>query len=301
MIVRAFGILALCFGTVSASAQPSTDIPDHAVVTSAVSALEQGDVEEAGWLISQVETIGVPDKAFATPKLAIAALFGCPAKEVKRTGLGSFPMFHYEWSCANETYVGMVVPDEKGKSVALVDLVPKSVAEAEAKVMRAPPMVPPMNMARRTPMTPEEIEAAKQRRAQEDARRLARATQLAQAVTDGRGDEIAERVSPSARILYAFRNPFLSQNFVEMDGQGAQAFIDQVAYAHEEMGKPKAGSCEKGGYSVLCTWEFPAVGKKLIAFIGVGGAEGDDWKIYSVTFNYATAEKLLEAQQRAAS
>ena len=284
-----------------AFAQDDAPVPDHATVAATIAALEAGDAEEAGWLISQVETLAYAEKPYTTPREAIALLSGCKPTETSRRAFHRMAWFSFEWACADETYVGKISPDEMGKSVALVDLMPKARAEEiESRPSVPMTLAPPAPLARR-PLTEGERAFAEARRTMMQARQMNRATEFAQAVLSGDVSEFLPRVADKARASFAFHNPFIKQPFYETDGRGPEALEKAVAHGRELLGAPTGKSCSRASYQVICRWSFPDEGKRMFAFVTLGGAEGDDWMISSVMFRYATQEKLQEAQERAGS
>lgn len=291
LVILALGAPAL--------AQDEAPLDDHAAVNATILALQNGDAEEYGWLVSQVETLRFIEKPFATPGEAFNGLSGCEPRETGRKSFHMISTYSFEWECEGTTWVGSIMPDENGKSVALVDLLPK--AKAEAIIDRPIPAIPPPAPIIRGPMTEAERALQEARRTNFRTRQITRATAMATALSEGNVSHVLPTISSDARISYSFHNPFLSQPFVERRGTGGDAFADQVRHIYAKLGQPESASCDGESYPIICRWSYPAAGQTLFAFITVNGAEEVERPIFSVDFRYATIDKLKEARERAGS
>lgn len=113
-------LLAAMFALPSAaSAQASP--PDDAAVPATIAALAAGDVAEAEWLITQVGSLQFPGLALPDRKAALRMLAGCKAKEQSRGPAAEYPYVVFSWKCRGETYIGKLIPEEGGRTVALAD------------------------------------------------------------------------------------------------------------------------------------------------------------------------------------
>ena len=288
-------MLALALGS-AASAQE--EAPPLASVDATIAALEAGETDVALRYVTSIEMLAARDRLVTTPLAAAELLSGCKATQTRSVARGTMSFYYFEWACADETYTGSLVPDEDPRTVVIVDLMTKLDAEELAKAPRAltrPPLAPP---AMPRAQTPEQIAAREEREKQAAERRQRHADAFGQIVM--RNDVAAMRAvtRDTAPIKYSFHNPFLSKAFVEFDGQGSDALVEQVAHAFATLGTPTRFECSTTNpYNSLCKWEFAEPGQTLLAFIGIGS--GEAFELTRVDFRYATRAKLMEAAERA--
>lgn len=288
-------MMALALGS-AASAQDGEAAPP-ASVTATIAALEAGDAQEAARYITSIEWLLRRDRLVSTPREAIALLSGCEATATSSRSMGKMSFHVFEWACADETYTGQLIPNEDPRTLVIADLMTKSDGEAVKRLPSAPPrlMIPPPAPPSRP--TPEQVAEREARMQAIRARGQRNANTFGQLVMDGDLDGLAAVTSDIARVRYSFHDPFLSQSFVEYDGEGGNAMREQVAHALASLGPPTAYECKVERYSTTCKWEYEELGTTMFAFISPGYGETPD--VTSADFRYATREKLLEAAERA--
>jgi hypothetical protein len=287
----------------------ASDIPpEHVVVSETNAAIRAKDTKGLEWLVSRVGTMQF-SKAELTQKAdALKALSGCKAKEKKRDAFGPLTYYEFEWKCARQSYVGKLVPDKGGRSVALIDFLTKT--EYEVILKRFPSLIdvpPPIfTSIGPPPFTPEETEAQKAKRKAEMAKKVDYAGQFAKSFAENDMTPFAERHSTYSTITYGFFNPFLDQEFIdhiwkiEYDVPDAgKTLAEVVAYTHARLGKPTSWTCDDADPYVECTWHYEDPATKLKSQILVFYPGARDWGIKLFWLRYETAEKLQEAKRRA--
>ena len=276
-----------------ATAQPVL-IPDHPMVDAAVENLEKGDTSALRDVFTAVHSLAMDGQmAVRTPNAAIDLLSGCKATELPRTGNPDFAFYNFEWTCADGDYFAAIAPDDKGRTLSFVDVSALAAyREQRARPIR-PPRAPPI--VRVAPRGTAEAEAAQQKR---DAFRLRRANAVGAALVDGEDEALADRTARDALVAYSFFNPVLSEEFVEMEGDGPEAMAEQLAHLRDTMGKPVSYDCLTPGPITSCTWKFAKPGNVVNALFSVDDdADNADWQINFMRFRYLTTERREQAER----
>ncbi len=283
--------------------------PDDVAVSATIAALKAGDATQLEWLVSHIGTLQFYTMKPADRAEAFKLLSGCKAREQSRGLAGPFAWYEYAWKCRKQTFIGKLVPDKRGKNVALVDFLPK--AEHKEWLRRMPVIALPPTPIRSLAIPPPETEATKaeeeQRRRAEMAGKKELAGLFAQAVTGGDMTAFLTRHATEATITYGFFDPYSEQDYVDRSWHtgetledAGQALSDAVAHAQSQLGKPESWACEDAYPYVECTWRYGDPGKRLNARIHVFRKESDNWGVIIFKFRYETAAMLGEARRRAA-
>ena len=289
------------------AAAENGSVPDDPIVDRTIAAMAANDRAELEWLVSQVGSIQFPRQHFQDRGEVFAALSGCKAKPKGRMTAADYRLYQFEWKCPDGRFVGRLVPDKGGHSVAIVDIFPK--AEFEANAKRIPTIMFPPQPIRMPPVRPLSAEAQAAKDAQERElmeRRTALATQFAEGFATGDLSAFAGRHVAWDRILFGFEDPFLDQPFVEkvwvVGAQRSDAdtiLAEAGAMVRDRFGPPRAWECVGAAPYVDCTWSFDDPHAGVTAHMLMIRPGEYDWGYKIFRFEYWTAEKLAEAERRA--
>ncbi len=305
MIRRVIALLALLIIT---PASAESRLPDSAVVSATIAALEARDLAELDWLVSDAGELQFPRIEANTRAEATKKLLGCKSRELNRVALGPFDYFEFEWKCRKQTYVGKLIPIPNGKAVWLVDLVNRV---QYTELTRTMPRVflPPLPIV--APPKPRPLSASEQaardgQRADEMALKLQRAELFAQAVAQGDMSAFQTRHATVGKITYGFFDPYAEVDYIDRTWRigdslqdAGKALSAAVAYSRSQLGPPTGWTCQDAYPYVNCIWDYAEPGVRLKAKIFVFRADTDTWGVKVFEFRYETSAKLLEAKRRA--
>lgn len=278
-------------------------IPDSPVVDAALAALASGDRDELEWRLSRVGSMQIPRTEYLDRWAIADTLRGCKASEVRREAFRGYSLYGFEWDCGDQTYVGRLVPEKSGSSVAIVDLFRKDGKYGDL-VLRRPPTIPAI-ISPPPSLSAEEQAREEAREAREMQGKLAVAETFAAAFAAGDLPGFQGRHTSYTDIDYGFLDPFADQLYVDkvwrVEGQKAEAdtaLAEIIAFTREQFGTPSSWSCEGAAPYVECEWRFADTGAKLRNHMLIVRPGSDDWGMKIFWFRYETAEKLAAAKRR---
>jgi hypothetical protein len=293
-------------GGVAFAAPPAPRIvePDHSKPSIAMQGflneVASGDTAAARARIARIESItgNSDDLLDLTADQVVERLSACEMDQYSSRGSQVFRTESTVWKCGEgETLYVTFVGERDANNpylsiVGLQDEAKKAAFDARPKMALAPPRA-----IERKPLTEAEVAAEQEQKRLLREKEVVIRDAFGSALIKGDLAPIKDSLSDKVRVVYQTRDPFFSTDIVVQQGQGPEALDQIVAFAKDDVGKPKTVECSREDREYaphICRWKMPRQDRSMFAFINFW-----DGQINSVQLFYAKREEVLGMRQRA--
>lgn len=221
--------------------------------------------------ISSIESMSGKRTLATTPSQFVDRLLGCrPDGKAEDIGFEHTKLIKVIWSCPGARYLTVFDPQYAAPYITVGEFEDEAVRKARLALPLAPPAPPLLAPPLLAPTRTAEPQMS-------DTDRAALISTALSTLVSGDFDRARPIVAPNARITFGRRDPVAKVTVVELDGTGADAFVEQGRSAIVKLGKPISVDCDPNS----CHFAFEKKDRILIAIVGAHGS-----KITYVQFLY---------------